>query len=233
MRKNATDRYQSWIDFGKDLSKAFGALRLAGETISDSAKFNELKNTVVLRGLRRRRRCGRRCASARGASMPGEHGDHPRGRPRRELLPAGRGRGRRVDRRHLDQHRSAAAAASASCSTSATRSRSGRRPSRRSADITVIEIKTIALKVASSTCQVSFQKAFMRVLIDRLTQANAKLAPGPRACAPQRRAARLRSGSTCSGSRATSRCRASRRAAPRSRGSSARSCEVDEPQRRA
>jgi len=40
----------------------------------------------------------------------------------------------------------------------------------------VVEIKTIALKVASSACQVSFQKAFMRVLIDRLTQANAKLA---------------------------------------------------------
>ena len=43
-------------------------------------------------------------------------------------------------------------------------------------DLTVVEIKTIALKVASSACQVSFQKAFMRVLIERLTQANAKLA---------------------------------------------------------
>ena len=37
-------------------------------------------------------------------------------------------------------------------------------------------IMFLALKVASSACQVSFQKAFMRVLIDRLTQANAKLA---------------------------------------------------------
>ena len=44
MQKNAANRYQSWIDFGKDLSKAFGALRLAGESISDSAKFAELKN---------------------------------------------------------------------------------------------------------------------------------------------------------------------------------------------
>jgi CRP-like cAMP-binding protein len=43
MRKNAKDRYDTWIDFGKDLSKAFSALRLAGETISDSAKFTELR----------------------------------------------------------------------------------------------------------------------------------------------------------------------------------------------
>ena len=43
MRKNAKDRYETWIDFGKDLSKAFSALRLAGETISDSAKFTELR----------------------------------------------------------------------------------------------------------------------------------------------------------------------------------------------
>ena len=43
MQKNAADRYDTWIDFGKDLSKAFSALRLAGETISDSAKFNELR----------------------------------------------------------------------------------------------------------------------------------------------------------------------------------------------
>ncbi|MGH8696301.1 MAG: protein kinase domain-containing protein, partial [Burkholderiales bacterium] len=46
MRKNPADRYPTWIDFGKDLSKAFTALRLAGETISDSAKFNELRTLV-------------------------------------------------------------------------------------------------------------------------------------------------------------------------------------------
>src|SRR5690606_6835715 len=36
MQKNPADRYQSWIEFGKDLSSAFGSLRLSGETLSDS-----------------------------------------------------------------------------------------------------------------------------------------------------------------------------------------------------
>jgi CRP-like cAMP-binding protein len=43
-------------------------------------------------------------------------------------------------------------------------------------EVTCIEIKSKALQAASSPCQVSFQKAFMRMLIDRLTQANARLA---------------------------------------------------------
>ena len=42
--------------------------------------------------------------------------------------------------------------------------------------VTVIEIKGDALKAASDACQVGFNKAFMRVLIDRLTQANLRLA---------------------------------------------------------
>ena len=42
--------------------------------------------------------------------------------------------------------------------------------------ITVLEIKTRALRAASDAAQVSFQKAFMRVLIDRLTATNKRLA---------------------------------------------------------
>jgi len=43
-------------------------------------------------------------------------------------------------------------------------------------EVTAIEIKADALKTASDACQVGFNKAFMRVLIDRLTQANLRLA---------------------------------------------------------
>ena len=42
--------------------------------------------------------------------------------------------------------------------------------------VTVIEIKAAALRAATDGCQVGFNKAFMRVLIDRLSQANLKLA---------------------------------------------------------
>jgi hypothetical protein len=40
----------------------------------------------------------------------------------------------------------------------------------------VIEIKADALRAATNGCQVGFNKAFMRVLVDRLTQANLRLA---------------------------------------------------------
>ena len=42
--------------------------------------------------------------------------------------------------------------------------------------VTVMEIKTKALDAATDGCQVGFNKAFMRVLIDRLVQANRMIA---------------------------------------------------------
>ena len=43
-------------------------------------------------------------------------------------------------------------------------------------DVTVVEIKAKALNAATEATQVGFNKAFMRVLIERLTQANVRLA---------------------------------------------------------
>jgi CRP-like cAMP-binding protein len=42
--------------------------------------------------------------------------------------------------------------------------------------IAVMQIKTGALRVATRSCQVGFNKAFMRVLVERLAQANRQLA---------------------------------------------------------
>jgi hypothetical protein len=42
--------------------------------------------------------------------------------------------------------------------------------------VTVLEVDSMALRLASAPCQVQFNKSFMRILIDRLTWANAKLA---------------------------------------------------------
>ena len=44
MAKNPAARYQSWLDFGKDLSQAFASLRLAGASVSDSEKFTKLRD---------------------------------------------------------------------------------------------------------------------------------------------------------------------------------------------
>jgi serine/threonine protein kinase len=42
--------------------------------------------------------------------------------------------------------------------------------------ITTLQIKSGALRISSPSCQVGFNKAFMRVLVDRLAQANRQLA---------------------------------------------------------
>jgi hypothetical protein len=42
--------------------------------------------------------------------------------------------------------------------------------------MTAMQIKAGALRVASAACQVGFNKAFMRVLVERLAQANRQLA---------------------------------------------------------
>ena len=49
--KDPAERYRSWLDFGKDLSQAFTALRLVGASVSDSEKFNELRNMAFFEDL--------------------------------------------------------------------------------------------------------------------------------------------------------------------------------------
>jgi len=174
MQKNAANRYQSWIEFGKDLSKAFGALRLAGESISDSAKFAELKNlsffadfddATLWEALRisQWREIPRDTVIIR----EGDHGESF------FLLIEGE-----VDvsigGTSINTIRRAGCFGELLYFSDQITKRTT--TIKALGNITVIEIKSIALRVASSTCQVNFQKAFMRVLIDRLTQANGKLA---------------------------------------------------------
>jgi serine/threonine protein kinase len=174
MQKSPGERYQTWIDFGKDLSKAFTALRLAGETISDSAKFNELRtlhffedfdDVTLWEALRIS--TWRTIPAKTVIIREGDSGESFYLLVEGEVDVSVQGTSINTVRRggcfgEL-LYFSDKVAHRTTTITSNT-------------DITVIEIKTIALKVASSACQVSFQKAFMRVLIDRLTQANSKLA---------------------------------------------------------
>jgi eukaryotic-like serine/threonine-protein kinase len=174
MRKDPAERYKSWLEFGKDLSQAFMNLRMAGETASDSEKFNKLRDmeffqdfgdvalwevvrigswksisgdTVIIR------------EGDQGDSfyflIDGEVGVTLLGRPLNTIRPGG------VFGEIL-------------YFTGST----GRRTTTIVAteQITVLEIKAEALRAATDGCQVAFNKAFMRVLIDRLSQANLKLA---------------------------------------------------------
>src|SRR5574341_981059 len=139
--KNPAQRYRSWLDFGKELSQAFGTLRLVGESLSDSAKFNELRQMPFFEGfgdvaLWEVVRIGswQKIAAGTVIIREGDHGDSF------YLLIGGE------------------------VTITAT------------SDITVIEIKAAALRAATDACQVGLNKAFMRVLIERLMQANLMIA---------------------------------------------------------
>jgi serine/threonine protein kinase len=174
IRKDPAERYKTWLEFGKDLSQAFMNLRLAGETASDSEKFNKLRdmpffqdfgdvalwevvrvsswktipsNTVIIR------------EGDQGESfyllIEGEVGVTLQGKPLNTIGPGG-------------------------CFGEILyfTGNTGRRTTTIVAteQITVIEIKAEALRASTDACQVGFNKAFMRVLVERLSQANLKLA---------------------------------------------------------
>ena len=174
MQKNPADRYQSWIDFGKDLSSAFGSLRLSGETLSDSEKFNELRqlpffadfdDVMLWEGLR--------IGSWRGITKDtaiineGEPGDSFFLLVQGEVEVYMHGKSLNVLQRGNIFGEVLYFSDKPALRTTTIRSIT---------DVTALEIKSAALRGASAICQVSFQRAFMRVLIDRLSQANAKLA---------------------------------------------------------
>ncbi len=174
LRKDPAERYRSWLEFGKDLSQAFVNLRLAGENASDSEKFNKLRDmaffqdfgdvalwevvhisswktipshTVLIR------------EGDQGDSfyllVEGEVGVTLLGKPLNTIKPGG-------------------CFGEILYFTGTT----GRRTTTIVADaqITVVEIKASALRAATDACQVGFNKAFMRVLVDRLSQANLRIA---------------------------------------------------------
>ena len=174
IEKDTAARYKTWLDFGKDLSQAFTTLRLSGASVSDSEKFNGLRDmpffedfddvalwevvrigswktigsgTVIIR------------EADQGESffllVGGEVGVTLLGKQLNVIKPGG-------------------------CFGEILyfTGRMGRRTTTITAlgEVTVMEIKADALRVATDACQVGFNKAFMRVLVERLTQANLRLA---------------------------------------------------------
>ena len=172
--KDPAERYKSWLAFGKDLSQAFTSLRLAGESISESEKFDKLRAMPFFKGfgdvaLWEVVRIGT-WNSIAGKSViirEGEQGDSffllidgevsvtLLSKPIATIKPGGcfgellyfadRGERRTTTITSL-------------------------------VPIVVMEIKAKALDAATDGCQIGFNKAFMKVLIDRLVQANRMIA---------------------------------------------------------
>jgi len=173
INKDPKERYKSWLDFGKDLSQAFVSLRLAGESISESEKFNKLRefpffedfNDVALWEMVR---IGSWKTAAAGTPLirEGEEGDSfyllvdgevkvtLSGKPLATLKP-GACFGEILYFSERAQRRT---------TTVTTGS-----------DATVIECTAGALRAATDACQVGFNKGCMRVLVDRLAQTQERI----------------------------------------------------------
>ena len=172
--KDPAERYRNWLDFGKDLSQAFMMLHVAGQSVTDSEKFNRLRDMTFFQdfgdvALWEAVRIGSWRSIRAGTEVihEGDPGESfyilidgqvdvtLKGRPLTTIQPGG-------------------CFGEILYFTEAT----GRRPTtiRAAQGITVLEIKADALRAATDALQVAFNKAFMRVLIDRLSQANVKLA---------------------------------------------------------
>ena len=174
MAKDPGERYKSWLDFGKDLSQAFTSLRLAGDAVSDSEKFNRLRGMPFFMNfgdvaLWEVVRIGAWTSMGANTTIirEGEQGDSffllmdgevsvtLLGKPLATLRP-GACFGELLYFADRGERRTTTITALG--------------------PITVMEIKTKALDASTDGCQVGFNKAFMKVLIDRLVQANRMIA---------------------------------------------------------
>ena len=173
--KDPQKRYRSWLEFGKDITKAFMSLRPGPEvSTSDSEKFGKLRDMPFFKDFGEVElwdvvRLGTWQTIEAGTAMvrEGESGDSfyiliegdvevtlmgrslailKPGASFGEMLYFGDGTERRT-------------------TTVTARSK-----------VTAMQIKFGAARVASDACQNGFHKAFIRVLVERLAKANRALA---------------------------------------------------------
>jgi CRP-like cAMP-binding protein len=174
IEKDSKERYRTWLEFGKDLSQAFSTLRLSGASVSDSERFNQLRDMPFFEdfddvALWEVVRIGRWQAMDEGTAIikEADHGDSF------YMLIEGD-----VSVTLLGKQLNVIKPGGCFGEILYFAGRMGRRTTSITAlgEVTVMEIKADALRAATDGCQVGFNKAFMRVLVERLTQANLRLA---------------------------------------------------------
>ena len=174
LEKDVKARYASWLDFGRDLSQAFAALRQASGAVSDSEKFNKLRESAFFEdfndvALWELVRIGTWKPISAGTTVirEGETGDAlyflaegevdvTLGGKAITTVHAGRCFGEMLYFAERGQRRTTTIAAHG--------------------DITVLEVKADAMRAASDACQAAFNKCCMRVLMERLVHSNQRLA---------------------------------------------------------
>ena len=174
LAKSREARYGSWIEFAKDLAGAFQTLHASSANITDAEKFNSAKRLDFFRDFDDVQLWEVvRIASWRPITRDaivlreGESGDSffivgrgevevSRGGTYLNTLSTGNCFGEMLYFSETTTYRNTTI--------------------RALADGIVIEIRAAALLQASQGCQNEFNKAFVRILIDRVSQAHAKLA---------------------------------------------------------
>jgi len=175
--KDPAERYRSWLDFGKDVTRAFMSLRIdttGSPPASDSEKFGKLRDMPFFKDFGEvelwevvRVATWQAIDAGTVLMRENEQGDSfyvlVDGEAEVSLL--GRSLANLKPGSCFGEILYFADAVERRTTTVTAKGR-----------ITVMQIKAGALRVATPACQVGFNKAFMRVLVERLAQANRQLA---------------------------------------------------------
>jgi serine/threonine protein kinase len=174
MAKRPGDRYQSWTDFSRDLVSVYRVLEMPTGSISDGEKFNTIRSLSFFKDFRDveiwealRITSWHKLPAETVVIREGDSGDAF------FVITAGEVKVTKSGRLLNILH-------SGDCFGEMLYFGDGdaRRTTTITAvsSVTVIEIKANALRQASDALQKQFNKAFMRLLIDRLSLANERLA---------------------------------------------------------
>ena len=175
IEKSPAQRYRSWLEFGKDITRAFISLRPGpGVTTSDSEKFGKLRDMPFFKDFGEVElwevvRVGNWQTIDSGTVLmrEGESGDSfyilvegevevtLLGKPLAVLTP-GASFGEMLYFADNVERRTTTVTARGK--------------------VTAMQIKFAAVRIASDACQNGFHKAFMRTLVERLAKANRLLA---------------------------------------------------------
>jgi serine/threonine protein kinase len=174
MAKRPGDRYQSWTDFSRDLVSVYRVLEMPTGSISDGEKFNTIRSLSFFKDFRDvevwetlRITSWQKLPGDSHIIREGDTGDAF------YVITAGEVKvtksGRLLNMLHpgdcfgeMLYFGDGEARRTTTITSTAT--------------VTVIEIKANALRQSSDALQKQFNKAFMRLLIDRLSLANERLA---------------------------------------------------------
>jgi hypothetical protein len=174
LEKTREGRYRSWIELAKDLAGAFQALHVGGTNITDAEKFNSAKRLDFFRDfddvqLWEVVRIATWHPVARDAIVlrEGDSGD--------SFFIVGRGE---VEVSRAGTYLNTLYTGNCFGEMLYFSETTTRRTTtiRALTDGMVVEIRAAALTQASQGCQNQFNKAFVRILIDRISEAHARLA---------------------------------------------------------